>query len=252
MLCTKQSLYIGWLKTVIIFAIIGPIIQISVDFISLDISNENINDITVSGAHAIAQDIFPVNPISITRIIIIQIVSYQRFKIIHDNNLSNQQCCILFINLILLIINVILNISDIIQLLFDTNNFSDIHFIAATVLFIAAPLYQLIHTIITFIIRMKIENNNSFCKTFIKFKIIYLFIITLITIITILLFLVNQIILDNGQVLVEWIAVIAINIYYFGFVPFFVEEIDNCKFRMPKEMQTTDNTLPEDEAFIQV
>lgn len=124
-----------------------------------------------------------------------------------------------------LIFAIIYTITDIIQLLFDTINHSMIHDISATILFISVAIYQIIHLILTTQTIKNVQKTMSICQILMKCEVLYLIFITMITISAETMFFLNILAFDNDQFLVEWIAVIGINAYFWGFISFFIQDI---------------------------
>lgn len=208
------------LSTAVIFGLIAPTMRVAVNLINLRESNEFIDDITVDRATLIGQanDDYPIktilNLVATTMFVYIYIC---RFFQIKDGWLS----------MVGLVFALLFTTSDVLKVIFDINEYTLIHNICNIVLFVSIGIYQIIHIIDT-VKKIKKENENeskSYCQILMKCELLYFVLITLITMTSIIMISINYLILKEKQYLFEWIAMIGINIYFWGMISFFIGDI---------------------------
>lgn len=121
-----------------------------------------------------------------------------------------------------IMIAVTLTVSDVLLLLLDFSFFPTIRAIWIGVFFISATWYQFVHVIISYKTVQDHYLDNKIIK---RVKMSYLVLILLITVIAQISAILNSIILMVDQPMIQRIAVAAINIFFWGFIPFFIAEI---------------------------
>ena len=113
----------------------------------------------------------------------------------------------------------IFTVSDVLLLILDYSNFPTTRSICIVVFLVSAILYQLIHMFVSF------ATSQYGNQTVVQCAMSYLIFIMMLTIITEAAALYNFLVLNNDQPMVERVALIAINLYFCGMVPFFIGRI---------------------------
>jgi len=156
---------------------------------------------------------------------------------------------VLFFTVLSYILIITWFICDLLQINIPITTDRDTHILCKSISFLTAGIYQIIHSI--FIFKFIQKQLNDPCGTCCEFKVFYLIITMLITNLMIIAYLGSEWIseMDKEENWVEWIAVMGINTYVYGFIPLFITEFKQNQFTMigmEDEFEEDDETDKDD------
>lgn len=125
-----------------------------------------------------------------------------------------------FIPTFALMVGLIFAISDVLLLFVDFSLIPKTRIIWIAIFFGTATLYQFVHVIISF---KDVSDEESPIIT--RCKMTYLTLILVLTVITEVSAILNAFLLMQSTPSIERVAISAINIYFWGFIPFFIKGI---------------------------
>lgn len=242
---TRKSIFM-----LISIVLVAPSMRIAIDLTSLHLSNENMNKISVSLAHALSKGDIPVNLLYIiSDLLLIIVYSYEFAQVIRMIAFykTRHKKRVLSFTILSYILIITWFICDLIQINVLITNNRQLHRISKSISFLSAGIYQILHSM--FIFKFIQKQLNDPCGTCCEFKVFYLVTVMLITNLMIISYIGSEWITDKRKEenWVEWIAVMGINVYVFGFIPLFITEFKHNQFTMVEMEEDYDDETDKDD-----